>query len=235
MATFPLTEQMVASKHLYPICATEEHFQAAAVPLPPPETPMRVLHIDSSVLGDHSVTRELGAATLAHLASVHPGLEVTYRDLDRDPVPHLSGASLAKADPAQAAADEALLEQFLAADVLVIGAPMYNFGIPSTLKAWIDRIAVAGRTFRYTAAGPEGLAGGKKVIIASGRGGIHSQAPTDFQEPYLRQLFAFLGIDDVVFVRAEGVAHSPQDRAQAMAQALARIPALTTPLLARAA
>ena len=107
---------------------------------------------------------------------------------------------------------------------------MYNFSIPSTLKAWIDRVAVAGRTFRYTEAGPEGLAGGKKVVIASGRGGLHSGTPSDFQEPYLRQVFAFLGIEDVEFVRAEGVAYSPQHRSDAIAAAKAAIPALVAPL-----
>ena len=116
------------------------------------------------------------------------------------------------------------MEQFLAADVLVIGAPMYNFSIPSTLKAWIDRVAVAGKTFRYTENGPEGLAGGKKIIIASGRGGIHTDSPTDFQEAYLRQVFGFLGVTDIEFVRAEGVAYSPQHRSDAIAGALASIP-----------
>ena len=96
---------------------------------------------------------------------------------------------------------------------------MYNFGIPSTLKAWIDRIAVAGKTFRYTENGPEGLAGGKKVIVASGRGGLHTGAPSDFQEPYLTFLLGFLGITDLEFVRAEGVAYSPEHRVKAIAVA----------------
>ena len=112
----------------------------------------------------------------------------------------------------------------LDADVVVIGAPMYNFGIPSTLKSWIDRVAVAGRTFRYTEKGPEGLAGNKQVIIASGRGGIHSGAASDFQEPYLKFVLGFMGITDVEFVRAEGVNYSPQHRVDAMANALASIP-----------
>ncbi len=185
---------------------------------------MKLLHIDSSALGQNSVSRELGAAIVAHWSARADRPQVQYRDLDLEPLPHLSGRSLAKADPAEAAQAEQVLEQFLAADVLVIGAPMYNFGIPSTLKAWIDRIAVAGRSFRYTENGSQGLAGGKTVIIASGRGGLHTGAPTDFQEPYLRQVFAFLGIDDVRFVRAEGVALSPGHRAEAIAAALATIP-----------
>ncbi len=187
---------------------------------------MKLLHLDSSALGANSVSRELSAAIVAKWSARHPGLQVEYRDLDADPLPHLTGTSLARSDAAESAQAEHVLEQFLAADVVVIGVPMYNFGIPSTLKAWIDRIAVAGRTFRYTESGPQGLAGGRKVIIASARGGIHAGAPTDFQEPYLRQLFAFIGIDDVQFVRAEGVAFSPEHRSQALAAAKVQIAAL---------
>ena len=102
---------------------------------------------------------------------------------------------------------------------------MYNFGIPSTLKAWIDRVAVAGKTFRYTESGPEGLATGKRMVIASGRGGMYGDSsPADFQEAYLRQVFNFLGVTDIEFVRAEGVAYSPQHRSDAIAGALASIP-----------
>ena len=137
---------------------------------------------------------------------------------------HLSGRSLVLANPEEVADAARTMEQFLAADVLVIGAPMYNFSIPSTLKAWIDRVAVAGKTFRYTEKGPEGLAGSKKIIIASGRGGIHTDSPTDFQEAYLRQVFGFLGVTDIEFVRAEGVAYSPQHRSDAIAGALASVP-----------
>ncbi|WP_368566026.1 FMN-dependent NADH-azoreductase [Pseudoxanthomonas sp. UTMC 1351] len=185
---------------------------------------MKLLHIDSSALGANSVTRELTAAIVARWQDKLPGLEVTYRDLDAEPLPHLTGPVLTKADAAAAEESERTLQRFLDADVLVIGAPMYNFSVPSTLKAWIDRVAVAGRTFRYTEKGPEGLAGGKKLIIASGRGGIHTDAPTDFQESYLRQVFGFLGITDIEFVRAEGVAYSPQHRADAIGSALASIP-----------
>ena len=185
---------------------------------------MKLLHIDSSALGTGSVTRELTAAIVARWQDKLPQLQVEYRDLDADPLPHLTGRSLAQSDPAEAADAARAMEQFLAADVIVIGAPMYNFSIPSTLKAWIDRIAVAGKTFRYTEKGPEGLAGGKKVVIASGRGGIHTGAPTDFQEAYLRQVFGFLGVTDIEFVRAEGVAYSAQHRSDAIAGALASIP-----------
>lgn len=186
---------------------------------------MNLLHIDSSATGASSVTRELSAAIVARWKDKLPQLQVQYRDLDADPLPHLTGRSLAQSDPAEGALAIQLLEDFLAADVLVVGAPMYNFSVPSTLKAWIDRIAVAGRTFRYTANGPEGLATGKTLIVASGRGGVHGTGPTDFQETYLRQVFGFLGISDIEFVRAEGVALSPEHRQQAVAAALASIPA----------
>ena len=185
---------------------------------------MKLLHLDSSALTGNSVTRELTAAIVARWQDKLPQLQVEYRDLDSNPLPHLTARSLAQVDSAEAADAARTMEQFLAADVLVIGAPMYNFSIPSTLKAWIDRVAVAGKTFRYTEKGPEGLARGKKVIIASGRGGIHTNAPTDFQEAYLRQVFGFLGVTDIEFVRAEGVAYSPQHRSDAIAGALASIP-----------
>ena len=185
---------------------------------------MKLLHLDSSILGQHSASRELGAAIVARWQRDVRGIEVTYRDLAANPLPHLSGGSLAQANADEAATAAAVMDEFLSADVIVVGAPMYNFGIPSQLKAWIDRVAVAGKTFRYTEKGPEGLAGNKKVIIASGRGGIHTDAPTDFQETYLRQVFGFLGVTDIEFVRAEGVAYSPQHRSDAIAGALASIP-----------
>ena len=188
---------------------------------------MNILHLDSSALGANSVTRELSAAIVARWQGAMPGAIVAYRDLDTHPVAHLTGAVLGQADADQVAEGERLMAQFLASDVIVIGAPMYNFSIPSTLKAWIDRIAVAGKTFRYTGNGPVGLAGGKRVLIASGRGGVYGNGAADFQENYLRQVFAFLGITDIQFVRAEGVAYSPQHRADALAAAHVSIP---TPL-----
>ena len=184
---------------------------------------MKLLHIDSSALGAHSVTRELSAAIVARWRDALPHVQVEYRNLDADPIPHLSAGSLARADAAAAADAERVLAQFVDADIVVIGAPMYNFAIPSTLKAWIDRVTVAGSTFRYTDAGPEGLAGGKRVIVASGRGGLHTGAPSDFVEPYLAFVFGFMGIKDVEFVRAEGVAYSPQHRSDAIAAALKAI------------
>ena len=186
---------------------------------------MHLLHIDSSALGGNSVTRELSAAIVARWREALPDLRISYRDLDLDPVPHVTGRGLSGADADEVAAAARTLEEFLAADVVVIGAPMYNFSVPSTLKAWIDRIAVAGRTFRYTEKGPQGLAGGKRVVVASGRGSALGDGhPADFQEAYLRQVFGFLGIGDVTFVRAEGVALSPEHRTKAIAAAHASIP-----------
>jgi FMN-dependent NADH-azoreductase len=184
---------------------------------------MKLLHLDSSILGENSASRAIGAAIVGQWRNVAPGLEVTYRDLAADPLPHLSGGSLAGADPSEAAEAERVMREFLDADVVVIGAPMYNFGVPSTLKAWIDRVAVAGKTFRYTETGPQGLAGGKKVILASSRGGFHQHNGADFQEAYLRQVFGFLGVTDIEVVRAEGLAVSPQQREESMAAAHASI------------
>ena len=186
---------------------------------------MKLLHIDSSALGGHSVSRGLTASIVAELVREQPGLDVTYRDLAAQPLPHWSPVADA-ADPVAILSSE-VLEEFLAADVIVIGAPMYNFSIPSALKAWIDRVAVAGKTFHYAANGPEGLAKGKRVVIASSRGGIYSQGSAaqsfDFQEPYLRAVLGFLGITDVEFVRAEGVNVSADHKTEALKTAQASI------------
>lgn len=185
---------------------------------------MKLLHIDASALGGHSVSRGLTAAIVAELKREQPGLEVTYRDVAAQPLPHWTPVADA-ADPSALMGAE-VMDEFLAADVIVMGAPMYNFGIPSSLKAWIDRVAVAGKTFRYTENGPEGLAKGKRVIIASSRGGIYSQgaaAAMDFQESYLRTVLGFLGISDIEFVRAEGVNMSPDHKANAVQSAHASI------------
>jgi len=182
---------------------------------------MKLLHIDSSALGGHSVSRQLTADIVAELKSSAPNANVHYHDLAAQPLPHWTPVADAS-DPAAVLGNQ-LLEEFLAADVVVIGAPMYNFAISSQLKAWLDRILVAGKTFRYTANGPEGLAGGKRVIVASSRGGIYSKdsaaAAMDFQEPYLRATFAFIGIDDVEFVRAEGIAIGDEQKAAALKSA----------------
>ena len=186
---------------------------------------MKLLHIDSSALGAHSVSRQLSAAIVGVWKQRHPETSVVYRDLAAQPLPHWTPVADA-ADPA-ARAGEAAMDEFLAADVVVIGAPMYNFSISSQLKAWIDRIVVAGKTFRYTEAGPEGLAAGKKVIIASARGGFYGadsgRTGFDFQEAYLRQVFGFIGVTDVELVRAEGVGVSPEHKAKALDEAHAWI------------
>jgi FMN-dependent NADH-azoreductase len=190
---------------------------------------MKLLHVDSSILGPGSVSRHLSASIVAQQQALHPGIEIVRRDLATDPVDHLSGLHLAaaqgavpEAEPLQRdlAAGQAALDEFLDADVIVVGAPMYNFGIPSQLKAWIDRLAVAGKTFRYGATGAEGLAGGKIVIIASSRGGFYGAdtqaAFLDHQETYLRGVFGFFGITDISFIRAEGVAMGDSARQQAI-------------------
>jgi len=194
---------------------------------------MKLLQIDSSISGQASASRQLTRQIVDRLVQADPALEVTYRDLDREPLPHLDSNHLAGMAPGAAtgentrqelAASAAALEEFLAADVVVIGAPMYNFTISSQLKAWIDRILVAGKTFSYTAEGPKGLAGGKRVIIASSRGGIYASdtamAAMDFQETYLRAVFRFIGIDRIEFVRAEGVAFGLEQREAALKNAL---------------
>lgn len=195
---------------------------------------MKLLHLDSSILGEGSVSRTLSAEVVAAQRAAHSGVDIVYRDLAADPIGHLNGPRLTAMQgvtPSDASIEadvekgQAALEEFLAADIVVIGAPMYNFTIPSQLKAWIDRIAVAGKTFRYTEHGPQGLASGKRVIIASSRGGIFGAgspaAAFDHQETYLRALFGFLGITDITFIRAEGVAMGPNARQQAIAAAKA--------------
>jgi FMN-dependent NADH-azoreductase len=189
-----------------------------------PEAIMKLLHIDSSVLGENSASRSLSAAIVARLRREHRDLEVAYRDLAAQTLPHFTPA-LADGHPCVSRNAE-ILDEFLGADIVVIGAPMYNFTIPSQLKAWIDRILIAGKTFGYTESGPEGLAGGKRVIVASARGGIYSEGPAsaiDFQESYLKHVFGFIGITDVEFVRAEGLNLGAEQRETAMAQAHGQI------------
>jgi FMN-dependent NADH-azoreductase len=193
---------------------------------------MKLLHIDSSIQGEGSATRELTGEIVRRAQRERPGLEVIRRDLATNELPHLSLAALARTDELAAARDAAVLDEFLGADVIVIGAPLYNFSIPSQLKAWIDRISVAGKTFRYTANGPVGLAGGKELIIAVARGGVYGAGgPPEFGESYLRFLFGFLGITEVTFVRAEGLSVSAEERAAALARARAAI-AASAPLAA---
>ena len=204
---------------------------------------MKLLHIDSGILGTASVSRQLSAEAVAEWRAQHPKTELIYRDLVAQPLTHLAGDQLfaAAADPSQQslemrailAESEKVMQEFLEADVVVIGAPMYNFAIPSQLKAWIDRIAVAGKTFAYGESGPKGLAGGKTVIIVSARGGFYSEgspvAAWDHQEAYLKTLFGFLGVTDMRFLRAEGVNVSAEQKDKAIAEAKGHVAQLVAP------
>ncbi|NII11148.1 NAD(P)H-dependent oxidoreductase [Oleiagrimonas sp. C23AA] len=188
---------------------------------------MKLLHIDSSSLGQASVSRQLSEAVTRAWQNRHPELEVTYRDLVAERQPHWAPGDALSREPGELG--QVLLNEFLSADVVVIGAPMYNFGVPSQLKAWIDHLAVPGKTFRYTENGPEGLAGGKTVVIASSRGGRYTQGPAaamDHQEAYLRSVFGFMGVTDLRFVRAEGVAMGEDQRNSAINHAVSAIEAL---------
>ncbi len=194
---------------------------------------MKLLHIDASILGGNSVSRQLSAAIVERLKASTPNLETTYRDITAAPLLHLDGAHLAAAQgavpesaavQADIAASQAALEDFLAADIVVIGAPMYNFTIPSQLKAWIDRILVAGKTFKYSEKGVEGLAKGKRVIVAISRGGLYGPgapaAAGEHLETYLRWVFGFIGITDPEIIIAEGLQMGPEQREKALAGAL---------------
>ncbi|MED5613046.1 FMN-dependent NADH-azoreductase [Janthinobacterium sp. P210005] len=187
---------------------------------------MNILHIDSSILGEQSLSRQLSAAIVARLQAAAPGAVAQYRDLAAQPLPQFTAAPGA----ADAAALSGALEQVLAADVIVIGAPMYNFAIPSQLKSWLDALAVPGKTFQYGANGPEGLLGSKRVIIASTRGGYYGadtpMAALEHQESHLRAFFGFLGVTQIDIVRAEGVKVSDDARAQALTAAFEQIGAL---------
>jgi FMN-dependent NADH-azoreductase len=198
---------------------------------------MKLLHLDASVLNDNSASRALTAKIVNQLRAQHGDLQVTYRDLAQDAPAHLSGEILATRfipaeqwNPLQKREEEltqALLTELLETDIIVVGAPMYNFSIPTQLRAWIDRIAQAGRTFRYTENGPVGMVTGKKVIIGSSRGGAYSTSEhmrtLDFQEDYLKTVFGFLGITDVTIVRAEGLSMGPEVKAKAMNDAETQI------------
>lgn len=193
---------------------------------------MQLLHIDSAITGEQSVSRQLTARTVAAWQASHPGTTVQYLDLAAQAPAHLSAQALGfrtgqaattDAERRENAVSEALVSQFLAADVIVVGAPMYNFTVPTQLKAWIDRIAQSGRTFKYTDQGAVGLATGKTVIVASSRGGAYSTSEggraMEHQESYLKVVFGFFGITDVRFVRAEGVGLGDAAKAQALADA----------------
>lgn len=198
---------------------------------------MKLLHVDSSILAASSVTRQLTAEVVEQWRKIHPDTVVEYLDLAVNAPNHFSADTLGvktgiQAEPTQAqrfenTVSEQLVSQFLASDVIVVGAPLYNFSIPTQLKSWIDRLAQPGRTFSYTDKGPVGLATGKTVIVASSRGGIYSASEggqaMEHQESYLRVIFGFFGITDVRIIRAEGVAMGDAQKAAALSAARASI------------
>ncbi len=209
-------------------------YSAGYNPIPGVNT-MKLLHIDASILGANSVSRRVSAAVVEGLRRSAPDLDMTYHDLTAVPLSHLSGDHLAAAqgavpeapalqDDDDVAANVAALEEFLAADIVVIGAPMYNFTIPSQLKAWIDRILVAGKTFRYGAEGVEGLAAGKRVIVVISRGGFYGPgmpaAAAEHLETYLRTVLGFIGITNPEVIVAEGIQMGPEHRERAVEGAL---------------
>lgn len=203
----------------------------------------QILVINSSVTGTASVSRILVDHTVQSLLAADPTAAVVYRDLDADPVPHLTSATVAgvRGVPSsddelasQARSDE-LIEELRAADVLVIGAPMYNFSIPTSLRAWFDHVLRPRVTFSYSERGPQGLLTGKHAIVIEPRGGLYSSGPakvTDFQEPYLRQLLGFVGITDVTFIHAEKIGFGPEARESALSAAKSRIAQLSARIMA---
>jgi FMN-dependent NADH-azoreductase len=198
-----------------------------------------ILHIDSSVRSTGSLTRQLGGELIAKLKAANPGTTVVTRDLANAPVPHLTeqmiGAYFTPADKRNAdqahtiKTSDTLVDELLAADTIVIGAPMYNFSVTSGLKAWIDHVARAGRTFQYGANGPEGLVTGKKVYVFVASGGVYSTGPAagyDHITTYLRSVLGFLGMTDVTFIVAEGVAMGEEAVAAAVAKGQSQIEAI---------
>jgi len=195
-----------------------------------------VLIIESSARQQDSVSRQLTRAFIQQWQAAHPGDQINVRDVAANPLPHLDADLLGgwmkpaeqRSMPEQEAFERSnqLTDELLAADVLVMAAPMYNFTIPSTLKAWLDHVLRAGITFKYTPTGPQGLLQGKRAIVLTARGGIHAGAGSDHQEPYLRQAMAFIGIHDVEFIHAEGLNMSGDFHEKGVNQAKARLAAL---------
>lgn len=200
----------------------------------------QLLLVTSSLFGDASLSRQVASEFVDAWRAVRPDTKIVTRDVAAEPVPHLNQDSLiAGATPAEqrspsqklaAALGDTLIAEVEASNVIVLAAPMYNFAIPTPLKAWFDHVARAGRTFAYTAEGPKGLLGGRKVFVVTSRGGVYSEGPFkayDQQEPYLRTMLAFLGLTDVTFIHAEAQKRAPEDAAAGLARARAAIAALT--------
>lgn len=199
---------------------------------------MKLLHVDSSINGTNSNSRKLSQTIVAQWMATHPDTQVDYLDLANETPNHLSrhalgfrlppsDASLSQEQKHENHISETLVTQFLEADVIVVGVPLYNFSIPSQLKSWIDRLAQAGRTFRYTENGPIGLAGDKTLIVALTRGGVYSDSEAgqamEHQESYLKTIFGFFGVTDIRVIRAEGTDLGPDSRAKALEQAITAI------------
>ncbi|WP_223526589.1 FMN-dependent NADH-azoreductase [Pseudomonas sp. BF-B-26] len=193
----------------------------------------RVLIIESSARQQDSVSRQLTQTFISQWQTAHPNDHITVRDLAVNPVPHLDinllGGWMKPAeqrnDIEQASLERSnqLTDELLAADVLVMAAPMYNFAIPSTLKAWLDHVLRAGVTFKYTDTGPQGLLSGKRAYVLTARGGIYAGSTADHQEPYLRQVMAFIGIHDVTFIHAEGMNLGGDFQEKGLSQANAKL------------
>jgi FMN-dependent NADH-azoreductase len=197
---------------------------------------MNILQINSSARTTGSHSTRLADDMARRVQATHPSATLTLRDLGKQPLPALDEATLqalftpadqrSAAQTARVAQDDALIAEVQAADVLVLGVPMYNFGVPAALKNWIDAIARAGVTFKYTDKGAVGLLTGKKVYVALARGGIYRDTPADSQVPYLRSVLGFLGMTDIQFVYAEGLAMGPEAEKKALASAEAQIDAV---------
>ena len=193
-----------------------------------------ILHLASSSNLHNSVSREIGAATVERLKEAHADAKVITRDLVQHPVPHIDpafvGAMFTNHDAPELALSRTLVAEVMASDILVIEAPMYNFSIPSVLKAWIDHVVRGGITVKYGAAGVEGQLKGKKAVLVLGRGGVYAEGPMkamDYQETYLRTVLGFVGITDIEAVLIEGVAKGSDKRAEALANARTKIASLT--------
>jgi FMN-dependent NADH-azoreductase len=209
------------------------------------EVPMKtLLQIKTSLFSDHGQSSRLANDVVTQWRASNPKGLVISRDLAREPVPHLTAerfqAFLAKpeertaAQAAHVAASDDLIAELERADVVVLGLPMYNFGVPSTLKAYFDHIGRAGRTFRYTEKGPVGLLTRKKAIVVATRGGLYAGTPLDTQTAYVRDFLRFVGIEDVRFIYAEGLAMGDAPKAAALGKAQTAIRALAEPLPAAA-
>ena len=203
-----------------------------------------LLQIRSSIFSNDGQSSRLAERFVARWRASNPGGKVIVRDLAKEPVPHLDaarfGAFLAKPEertPAQQAVVDysaALIGELKRADVVVLGLPMYNFGVPSMLKSYFDHVARVGETFKYTEKGPVGLLTGKKVHVFAARGGMYAGTPNDTQTPFIRIFLSFLGMSDIEFVYAEGLAISEASKQHSLARAEAVIDALVEPELAAA-